>query len=51
MAQIHYTIVTNSADTLFNPYFAITPSINIPYNRKEEYWENKILANILFLTR
>jgi len=51
MAQIRYAMVTNSADTPFNPYFAATPSINIPYNRKEEYWENKILANILFLTR
>jgi len=51
MQQIRYATATNSADTPFNPYFATTPSINIPYNRKVEYWENKILANILFLTR
>jgi hypothetical protein len=51
MLQMRYALGTISADTLFNPYFAITPSINIPYNKKLEYWENKILANILFLTR
>jgi hypothetical protein len=38
-------------DPLYNSYFAITPSINIPYKKKLEYWENKILANILFLTQ
>ncbi|MCF6404237.1 hypothetical protein L3C95_15180 [Chitinophaga filiformis] len=51
MLQLRYATATISIDTPFNPYFAATPAINIPYKRKEEYWENKILANILFLTR
>ncbi|PWV51779.1 hypothetical protein C7475_103389 [Chitinophaga sp. S165] len=51
MQQIRYAPGTISADPPFNPYFAITPSINIPYKKKLEYWENKILAKILFLTR